>query len=123
MKAFIVYPSYTLIDNVTYIQLFGKLENGQSFVTINKFKPYLYIKTKDTKKLPKEITHTKTNLTSFALDPVSKIEFATRAELTNFTKKHHKEIDIYEGDIRPQNRFIMDNNLLGTIQIEGLAVF
>ena len=47
MKGYIIYATDEIIDNHTVVQLFGRLENGQSFATINKFKPYFYIKKKD----------------------------------------------------------------------------
>ena len=119
MKGFIIYPSYTVIDNATFIQLFGKLENGQSFMTLNKFSPYFYVKEEDAKRLPKEFRVEKTKLTNFKKESVLKVLFKTRPELNNAYKELHKEIEIYEADIRPQYRFIIDNDLLGSVNIEG----
>ena len=50
MKAFIVYATYRVEGNKAFIHLFGRLENGESFVTINEYKPYFYIRTKDARK-------------------------------------------------------------------------
>ena len=50
MKGFILYPSYKIIDGKSYVFLFGKLENGESFLVMNFYEPYFYIKTKDVKK-------------------------------------------------------------------------
>ena len=43
MKGFIVYPTYKVINNKPHIVLFGKLENGHSFATLNSYRPYFYI--------------------------------------------------------------------------------
>ena len=51
MKAFIVYSTYATIENQNHIELFGRLENGQSFLAMVKFNPYFYIKEKDRKKI------------------------------------------------------------------------
>src|SRR3989344_952793 len=37
MKGFIVYPTYTSSENETWIHLFGRLENGESFLATKKF--------------------------------------------------------------------------------------
>ena len=44
MKAFIVYPTYRIIDDKAHVYLFGKLENGQSFLSISLFRPYFWVK-------------------------------------------------------------------------------
>ncbi|MFH1425515.1 MAG: DNA polymerase II [archaeon] len=119
MKGFIIYPTYETIENQTYVQLFGKTENGQSFVTINKFFPYFYIKEKDKKYLPKDLAFQKTKLTNFKSEPVLKISFESKTKLDNLFKELHKKIEIYEADLKPHYRFIIDNSLLGTIDIEG----
>ena len=51
MRGFIVYSTYRISDdkNKALVYLFGRLENGQSFLTINEYNPYFYIKTKDKK--------------------------------------------------------------------------
>ncbi|MFH1289915.1 MAG: 3'-5' exonuclease, partial [Nanoarchaeota archaeon] len=119
MKAFIVYPTYETIDNQTYVFLYGRLENNQSFATINKFSPYFYVRKKDIKKIPKKYSNKETKLTNFKGEPVIKISFQNNSELNNLFKELHKEIEIYEADLRPHYRFIIDNNFLGTINIEG----
>ena len=60
MKGFILYPSYRVIEGKPHVLLFGKLENGQSFLTLNEYRPYFYIKDSDLKKLPKDYDHEKT---------------------------------------------------------------
>lgn len=122
MKGFIVYPNYETINNETIIQLYGKLENSQSFVTLNKIKPYLYIKEKDLEKVEKYLKKyeiEKTNLTNFEGDKVVKISSATQSEIIKLHDALHKKTDTYEADIKPPIRFIIDNNILGSIEIEG----
>ena len=140
MKGFIVYPTYEIINGETQIQLFGKLENGQSFVALNTLEPYFFIKAKDEKKVSKylktkenqrfsglqkserffrEFKVEKTKLTNFKGEPVIKISSQTPTELNKLYKEIHKKIDTYEADIKPHYRFLMDKNLLGTIDVEG----
>ena len=55
MKAFIVNINSSTVEDNTFIHLFGRLENGQSFLTLNEFKPYFYIKKKDLENIVKII--------------------------------------------------------------------
>ena len=122
MKAFIIYPTYQTLNNETIIQLYGKLENGQSFVTQNKIEPYFYIKKTDLKKIDnllKKYKTEETNLTNFNEEKVIKISANIQAEINKLHQAIHKKIDTYEADIKPHTRFLMDNNILGSIKIEG----
>ena len=119
MKGFIVYPTYTSSENETWIHLFGRLENGESFLATKKFEPYFYVREKDAKKLSGKAVTEKTELRNFSGERVVKVCFNSRAELNEFYKKIHKIIPVYESDIRPHYKFIIDNYLLGSINIEG----
>ena len=121
MKGFIVYPTYETIDNETIIQLYGKLENGQSFVTLNKIKPYFYIKEKELKKIEKLLSKYETekiNFTDFNEEKVVKISALNQVDLNKLNLAIHKKIDVYEADIKPHLRFMIDKNILGTIEIK-----
>ena len=120
MRGFIIYQTYDNIDNKTQIQLFGKLESGESFVSIHPFAPYFYVKTNDVKKISKYLknfTVRETNLTNFSKEKVTKISSENQTSLNALHKLIHKSVDTYEADIKPQYRFIIDNALLGNIEI------
>lgn len=119
MKGYIIYATNTITENKTSIQLFGRLENGQSFATIHEFKPYFYIRKKDAKKLKSKAEQKETKLTNFKDEEVVKILFENKTDLTNAYKDHRKKIDIYEADLKPQMRFLIDHDVLGNINIEG----
>lgn len=124
-RGFIVYPTYTNIDDQCYIQLYGKLESGESFVTVNKFNPYFFIEEKFISKIKKIVQKyncnaEKTQSTTFQGKKVAKLVFNNQTDLNKARHEiHEKKIDTYEGDIKPHNRFMMDTGLLGTINIEG----
>ncbi len=119
MKGFIIYSDYITIENEDYVRLFGRLENGQSFLTINKFSPYFYIKKRDIKKLPEEYKTQNTDLKSFEGEEVLKVSFKNKTDLNNLYKELHKEISIYEADIKPQNKFLIEKDILTNIEIDG----
>ncbi|MBS3088267.1 DNA polymerase II [Candidatus Pacearchaeota archaeon] len=122
MKAYIVYPTHTTIENQTYIQLFGRLENNQSFVSLNKFSPYFFIKTKDKKiinKYLKNYTVEETKLKTFQDEPLLKISAENSTELNKLYKAIRKTLPTFEADLKPHQQFLIEKNILGTVDIEG----
>jgi DNA polymerase-2 len=128
-RGFIVYSDYTTLDNHTYVQLFGRLENGESFVCLNKFQPYFFIKFSDEKRFERAIKKSEhfgkvkienSSFKSFNGEKVSKIVPENQEILNKLVRDLHElEIDTFEADIKPATRFIIDNNLLGSIIING----
>ncbi len=125
VNGFIVYPAYDESNGVTQVKLYGRLENGESFVTINEIEPYFFVSELYSKRIEKlcasyEAVIEKTKLTDFAEASVIKIICKSQANMNKLVKEVHEEkIDTFEADIKPQYRFIIDNNLLGKIEIEG----
>jgi DNA polymerase-2 len=123
MKGFIVDACPTSMNDEEYVDLFGKLESGESFVARQKLTPYFFIEEKNEKKaekLLKKYTIEKTDLKTFKGEKVIKISTALTADLNRLsTHLHELEIPTYEADIRPYFRYCMDNNLLGSIEISG----
>ncbi len=122
MKGFIVHPDYYADGEGMSIHLFGRLENGQSFMTINKFEPYFYVKKSDAKKVEKLLLNYKveeSKLRNFSGDSVIKISSKNSTEILKLYKAIYKITEVYEADIKPHYKFLIDNNLLGTINIEG----
>jgi len=122
MKGFIIYPTYRVIEDKAYIYLFGRLENNQSFLTINEFKPYFFIKTIDIKKAQnlEKFDFEKTDLTNFKKEPVTKIILNVPSEVPELRNKLEKNnIECYEADIKFAYRFLIDNKLQGSLDIEG----
>ena len=77
MKGFVVYPTYKIANGSAKVYLFGRLENGESFLTINSFKPYFFIRGGDLSKAQKikaiDFKHEKTKLKNFDNEEVTKI--------------------------------------------------
>ncbi|MFH1506566.1 MAG: 3'-5' exonuclease, partial [archaeon] len=122
MRGFIVYPTYRIIDNKAYVYLFGKLENGESFLTMNEFKPYFFIKQKDVKKAlkVKDFSHEKSELKTFAEESVEKIIMMLPKEVGDLRKTlEEQKILTYEANVRFVYRFMFDNDLKGSMNIEG----
>ncbi|MBT6995595.1 DNA polymerase II [Candidatus Woesearchaeota archaeon] len=122
MKGFIIYSTYRILNGKPCVVLYGRLENNESFITINEFQPYFFIETKDQKKANKvtEYKIEETNLKNFEENDMSKILIDlpkevphTRSDLEN------AGIKTYESDIKFQTKFLIDNKLQGSLEIEG----
>jgi len=125
MKGFIVYPSYVNVDEKTFIQLFGRLENGESFVCMNEFKPYLFVKESDLRRVKNiakdyECEFEKGTLKNFSRELVARVSVNNQTELNSLKEDlHDAEINTYEGDLKPHFRYMIDKNLKGSIEIDG----
>src|SRR3989344_2620051 len=122
MKGFILYPTYNVENNKAYVQIYGRLENGESFLTITRQKPYFFIESSKLAKAKKleKFDFEETNFTNFKGKKVSKIVLNNPADVPKLRDKFSKKkIECYEADIRFAYRFLFDNDLKGTVNIEG----
>jgi len=130
MKAFIVYPTYRIINNTAYVYLFGRLENGESFLTINHFQPYFWIKkseldkakkTADKSNIPFETDKTgREKIKNFDDEEVVKIILNLPSDVPKLREQLDAEkIECYEADVRFVYRFMIDNEIKGVTTIKG----
>ena len=127
MRAFVIYPTYRIIDGEAYVYLFGRLENGESFLTMNKFRPYFYIKNSDLKKAEQVSQGNNLsflseigNLKNFNGDDVVKIIVSIPKQVPPLRQVLEENgIECYEADIRFPYRFMLDNNIKTATDIEG----
>lgn len=125
MKAFIVQKDYLEINEKPFVLFYGRLENNESFISMNEFYPFFYTKEKDLKLIKKldkkkEVKIISTNLTSFKGEKVSKLEFKNQKHLSEFLRELREfEIETFEGDLRPEVKFSIEKEILDVIEIEG----
>ncbi len=121
-KGFIVYPTYKIENNKAYVYLFGRLESGESFLTINYLRPYFYIREDDLEKSKKlaKFDSEKTDFTNFSKEKVAKI-ILDIPKIVPEIKKLFADSGIvcYEADIRFAYRFLIDKDLKGCLNIVG----
>lgn len=126
MKGFIVYPTYRIIDGKAFVHLFGRLENNESFVAIFERKAYFYIKESDREKaeklVPINIDEKTEGFVNFDNEAVIKLLFDSPKDVPDARKLlQDKGIKCYEADILFAYRFLIDNNLKGSVEIDGKA--
>lgn len=122
-KGYIVDITHKTVNEKTLIYLFGRLENQKSFAIIKEFTPYFFIEKSNLKKVEKLLPkyHTQdSNFKTFNGKQVIKISSENQQELSKLVQAiHKKEVDTYEADLNPSMKFIIDNELLGSIEITG----
>lgn len=122
MKGFVVYPTYRMKEDYTDIHIFGRLENGESFLTINRFRPYFYIRKKDLARALKirKFYQENPKMKNFYGEEVIKVILNTPKDVPELRKEFEdQDIECYEADIRFSYRFLMDNNIRGSLDIDG----
>ncbi|HLC66801.1 MAG TPA: DNA polymerase II [Candidatus Nanoarchaeia archaeon] len=123
VKGFIVYPTYRMVNGKAYVQLFGRLENGESFQTINLFAPYFWIRTSDVSKAKTaapSVQFLPSDFQNFAGEAVSKVVLTVPNEVPRLRDMLLSiGIPCYEADIRFAMRFLIDHDLKGTVDITG----
>lgn len=139
LDGFIVYPTYRIVDDESeegrkkkrkkaLVYLFGRLENGESFLVITNYRPYFYVKTTDLKseKLQKALKDfdaevEESEFKNFDNEKVSKITLWIPADVPKFRKylEEDLKIECYEADIRFYQRFLIDHDIKGSLKISG----
>ncbi|MBI4447760.1 hypothetical protein HY643_02175, partial [Candidatus Woesearchaeota archaeon] len=122
MKGFVVYPTYRVMNGNPFVCLFGRMENGQSFLTLNYCKPHFFIKTKDLKKVKgiESFDSEKTGLKNFGGEKITKIIVGLPKEVPPLRARFEEEgVECYEADIKFAYRFLFDNSISGGVNIEG----
>ncbi len=139
IDGFIVYPTYRIVDDESeegrkkkrkkaLVYLFGRLENGESFLTITNYRPYFYVKTDDlnNEKFQKALKDfdaetDDSEFKNFDGEKVSKITLWIPADVPKFRKylEEDLKIECYEADIRFYQRFLIDHEIKGSVKISG----
>lgn len=122
MKGFILYPTYRIEGNKALVYLFGRLENGESFLIISDSRPYFYIKESDLKKALsiQAFDHEKVECKDFKGNKVIKIILNIPKEVPDLRHLlEEQSVVCYEADIRFAIRFLIDKELQGAVEVEG----
>ena len=121
-KGFITNTNYKVEGDKAIVQVYGKLDNGESFLVENPYKPYFYIKETDQKKAEKlaPIEYQTSNFKNFNNEALTKVTLGN-PKTTNEIRKLFSDNKIanYEVDIKFPSRFLIDHKILSTINIEG----
>ncbi|MEA1992975.1 MAG: DNA polymerase II [Euryarchaeota archaeon] len=122
MRGFIVHPTYEIKGNNVFVKLYGRLENGESFLCLKRYRPYFFIREKDLHSALEAITvdYEKTDLVNFAGERAVKVYTDIPIDVRKNRKKLRKEeIECYEADVKFVYRFLFDKGIYAVIDIKG----
>ena len=109
IEAFIFKGSSFDYDNRTIIKLYGQSNLGSFLVTINQFRNYFFVESKEP-----------TGLKSLNGYWVTRIECATQEQLKIKCQEFISlGLRTFESDIKPLDRYLMDHNIFAQINISG----
>ncbi len=129
LTAYVVDPSYILVDGKPLIRLWCRLSNGESALIEKSFQPYFFIKEKDrstAEKIAGDVPDAKTTFvdtdskTMYYHEPTCKVvvlEPSFVPKLRELFEK--KEIECFEADIRFSYRAMMDWGIHSVFKIDG----
>ncbi|MCB9358443.1 DNA polymerase II [Candidatus Woesearchaeota archaeon] len=128
MKGFVVYPTYRVIEDPNngkkraLVHLYGRLENGESFLLVAERKAYFYIKKIDRDKAGKilPLKFNDEGFVNFDGENVVKVIIDNPKDVTDARKILQEDgITCYEADIHFPYRFLIDNNIKACLEMDG----
>jgi DNA polymerase II len=123
VKAFVIYPTYRVENNTAYVYLYGRQEDGKTFLTRNKCRPYFFIKATDEKAARKvfpQITISSSKKKTFDEEDLITVTMDSPKDVPDLRDTLHEEgITTYEADVRFTYRFMMDHGIQGSMEIQG----
>ena len=123
-KGFVIYPTYRVEEGKAKVFLFGRLESGESFLTINTFRPYFYIRSADKEKALPLVKgdYEDTDVADFEGNKLTRITLNIPAEVGEQRDLLVSSgVPCFEADIRFAYRFLIDKGIKGSLGIEGAS--
>lgn len=122
---FIIHITHRVESSKSFVYVYGRLKSGESFCLKKRFRPYFFIKKSDVAKAKKLIKadFVNVNFKSFSGSDVEKVVFDEHKVLSDSSKVlDDNNVDTFEADIKLEQRFLIDYDLLGSVNIKGEGV-
>jgi DNA polymerase II len=128
VRGFILQASYRVMPDAQgrrapVVQLYGRLENGQSFlVRDDRQRPHFYVRATDAAKAAQlRAGHqSPTDRRTFDGDPVVRIEVEVPSDVPPLRDRlHGSGIETFEADVRFATRYLIERGIKGGCEIEG----
>ena len=125
-RGLILQASYRIHDGVPVVHLYGRLENGATFlVRDHRQRPHFYIAAADAAKARTivSIEPVPANRTNFAGHDVCRVDVSVPPDVPGIRDRLHAAgIDTYEADVRFATRLLIDRDIKGGCEIDGDAI-
>jgi DNA polymerase-2 len=124
-SGFILQASYRIQSGVPVVHLYGRLDNGQTFlVRDHRQRPYFYVRREDHDAANRldGTTLVHCDKVTFAGDPVARVEVPTPPDAPVVRDRLHAiGVDTFEADVRFAMRYLIDRGIRGACRIRGEA--
>ena len=123
---FLLQTNYRIENNIPVLHLFGRLDDGQSFlIRESRQQPHFQIRDKDVGHPALrgyKIVHSEySTLDSF---PAATVLFQTPRDMMSLRDRlHHEQVPTYEADLRFADAYLIRNNIRGGVEITGTPTF
>ncbi len=125
MKGFILQPTYRIESGRPVVHLYGRLESGDPFlVRDDSLIPHFFIRAADAERARELGAHRirATDLKTMAGEPVARVEVATPPDTPPLRDRLTAQgIPAYEADVRFAMRYLIDQGIKGSVEIEPVA--
>ncbi len=123
MRGFILQPDYRLEKGRAVVRLYGILENGESFLVIDRRCPaYFYVEARDAARVESlgvGVVRT-VDRSTMEGSRVATVELRSPSETPFFRARLSKlGIRTYESDVRFTTRYLIDRGIQSSLEIEG----
>jgi DNA polymerase-2 len=127
-RGFILQASYRVFSDdlgrrLPVVQLYGRLENGASFlVRDDRQRPHFYLRTADVDRAAalRSGNSSPTDRRTFSGDPVARIEVEIPSDVPALRERLHAAgIETFEADVRFATRYLIERGIKGGCEIEG----
>lgn len=125
LRGFILQPTYRILDGRAVVHLYGRLEDGRSFLVRDRRPtPHFFIDRRDVERARALGARTivATDRLTLLGRPVARVELETPSDAPPLRErlKHHG-IPSYEADVRFAMRYLIDRGIRGAMDIAGEA--
>lgn len=122
---FILQASYRIIGGRVVVHLFGRLENGDSFlVRDGRPRPHFYVPASEAEAALAAGARAvrASSKRSFSGEPVARVEVAVPADAPAVRDVlHGRGVDTFEADVRFAVRYLIDRDIRGSLRLRGRA--
>ena len=123
LQGFILQPTYRIQSGRPIVHLWGKLDNGGSFlVRDDRLVPHFYIREADRSRasvlgVQRIVPSDRHSMTG---EPVVRVEVPTPSDTPLLRERLHRGgVDTFEADVRFAMRYLIDKGIRGALSIEG----
>lgn len=125
-RGFLLQTNYRIENNAAVLYLYGRLENGQSFlIRESRQQPHFLIRDKDVgHRALKGRKIVSSKYTTMDGLPSATVLFQTPQDMLSLRDRlHHEQIPTYEADLRFAEAYLIRNNIRGGVEINGTPTF